>query len=104
MKINTGLSKNIGNVTYNGRGNISGKLQAFVNNILMPIPKTEVFLFNQKNSSYIDNIIYSDKDGHYKINNIDLKNNTFFIIVHDKNKKFNGIIADNIGGADNVDG
>lgn len=65
------------------------------------VAPTTVYLFNQMTHRLIG--IFSEY-GKNKIiiENIDLKKGPFFIIAHDPSKKFNGVIADNIGGQ-NVD-
>lgn len=78
---------------YIGRGTING-------NIIEKPQANLIYkadIYNQSNKSFIGSFI-CDEQGNFVINDINVKNNTFFIIAHHPENKFNGVIADNIGG------
>jgi len=61
---------------------------------------TAVFVFFQKTNKLLHTTVSSD--GKVTLKNISLEKGPFFIIAHHPTRKFNGVIADNIGG-ENVD-
>lgn len=66
------------------------------------IKYNKVRLFYQKTGAILFELS-SDKNGVYEFNGIDFKKGPFFIIAHDPSGKYNGVIADNIGGKNVVD-
>lgn len=65
------------------------------------VPFCKVKLFDQKNNAFLK-YGFSSADGTLSFNNLDLKNNSFFIVAHDPAGKHNAVAVDNIGGK-NVD-
>lgn len=65
-------------------------------------PPFMVKLFDQTRNGFITSF-YTRKNGEYSIEHIDMKKGPFFIISHDDTQKYNGVIADNIGGPNYVD-
>lgn len=89
-------------VNYVGTGNIHGKTMSHDESEKDKItPFCNIKLFNQKTNMIVLNT-FSDENGKYSFRGIDLIQNIFFIVSHDPNRKFNGAIADHIGG-ENVD-
>lgn len=82
-----------------GKDIITGTLKYNENS--KPSPFTPIYMMNQKTHGVLL-FTFSDMFGNFEIKNIDLKKGPFFIISHDPVELFNGVIADNIGGA-NVD-
>lgn len=86
---------------YNGKDDIFGVTEFKQDNNKEPVGNCLVSLFHQKKNLLVHSLT-SNENGEYLFKDIDLKNNTFFIVAHHPTKSFNGVIADNIGG-ENVD-
>lgn len=93
------LKYQIFNPSLFGADTIHGLLK-FSNN--MPAININVSLFLQGSFKYLESAS-TDKSGAYEFSNYDLANNEYYVIAHDPTKKYNGAIADNIGGKNVVD-
>lgn len=61
-----------------------------------------VKLFNQ-DTSVISNAIMSDKNGAYEFSGINTDDFRFFVVAHHPTGEYNGVIADNIHGVQDVE-
>lgn len=85
-----------------GRNKISANTMFTDKMSVIPRPFTLVKLFDHKNNQIISSM-YSDAFSSVIFEDLNVKEGNFFVIAHDPEKKFNGVIADNIGGSSYVD-
>lgn len=86
---------------YTGFSSINGSTLFNVDGVKKPVPHCFVKLFNQENNNFISKA-FSDINGKYSFDHINLKNFRYFLVVHHPDGLLNGVVADNIGG-ENVD-
>lgn len=102
MKIKSAKTFAVHCLKYNGPQHIEGTLETKGESKNEIMPFCAVHLFDQRTSARIHTTL-SDAVGKYAFKNVDLEKFTFFVIAHHPAGEYNGVIADNIHGVQDVE-